>query len=428
MEKEFIFPDLGEGITEGELVKWLIRENDQIQEDQEIAEVETDKALVSIPSAFAGKVKKLCYQEGDLIQVGTPLLTYETNEKSEKQTEENKLSDEETLKEISYESKTSSEKSSKRQSSNSSFQEASNKLPPLASPATRKLARELDVDLQQIQGSGKGGRITDDDILEASQTKNREEKSSTSSKAKEEDHAKTESGKIESISLKGIRRKIAETMQRSHQEMVMVTHMDEARVDQLLEIRKEKAEFAKERGIKLTLLAFVLKACGIALQDHPSLNASLENDQILFKKYYHFGFAVDTESGLIVPVIRNVNSKSILKIAKELTELSTKARERSLTIEELQDHTFSITNIGSVGGIFFTPIIHHPDSAILGVGQTQLKPIVDKENKIVAANMLPLALTFDHRISDGATAARFVKQVISYLEDPDLLLLEEGEN
>ncbi len=426
MEKEFIFPDLGEGITEGELIKWLVSTGDYVNEDQEIAEIETDKALVSIPSAFSGKIKKLCYEENQTVKVGTALLIYETDETS--QTEDTKS---DSLKETEN-TQSNREKdpiiNKKKPQTEQSIQNTTHLL-PLATPATRKLARELGVDLHSIKGSGKDGRIIDDDIQKAAnKTEISSEELTEGLGSKTKPSPSEKASPYEAIPLKGIRRKIAESMQASHQEMVMVTHMDEARVDKLLEIRKEKAELAKSRGIKLTLLPFILKACSIALQDHPYLNASLQEESIFLKKYYHFGFAVDTDAGLMVPVIRDVNKKSIFKLAKELTELSARARERKIDLEELQNHTFSITNIGSLGGIFFTPIIHHPDSAILGIGRTQQKPIVDQNKKIVPAYMLPLALTFDHRIADGATAARFVNQVISYLEDPDLLLLEEGEN
>ena len=215
-------------------------------------------------------------------------------------------------------------------------------------------------------------------------------------------------------------------MLKAAHETVMVTHIDEAEVDSLLQLRKEKKKFAEERGVKLTLLPFLLKACVIALKNYPYLNASLSGEEIILKNYYHFGFAVDTEAGLMVPVIRDVDQKSIMRIATELDTLSKKARDRSISLEDLKGHSFSVTNIGSIGGKAFTPILHYPDSAILGLGRTYQKPVV-KDDEIKIASVLPLCLTFDHRVTDGATAARFTNEVIKYLSDPDLLLLDDGE-
>jgi pyruvate dehydrogenase E2 component (dihydrolipoamide acetyltransferase) len=231
---------------------------------------------------------------------------------------------------------------------------------------------------------------------------------------------------VERVPIKGIRRKISDHMLEAARQTVMVTHIDEARVDALIQLRKEKKKFAEERGVKLTLLPFLMKACVIAMKNYPYLNASLVGDEIVVKKYYHFGFAVDTEAGLMVPVIRDVDQKSIMRLATELGELSEQARTRSISLEALKGHSFSITNIGSIGGQAFTPILHYPDSAILGLGRTYEKPVV-LDGEIRVASVLPLCLTFDHRVTDGATAARFTNEVIKYLGDPDLLLLDDGD-
>jgi len=456
MGHEFIFPDLGEGISEGELVRWLVQEGDQVREDQEVAEVETDKALVTIPSPRAGKVEKLCFKEGDRIPVGAVLMTFSDDgsvEKSEtpEKSSESKLAEPEKqapapkASEKKQESQPADRQKSEKvegpkQAGTSSTEKSTatptplpktggGKLPPLATPYTRRLARELGVSLDQVQGSGPEGRITEADVQAAAQsTQGRGVAAPIPGPgAPSSDIRDMEKyGPVERVPLKSIRRKISEQMLTTWHQTVMVTHMDEAEVGELLKIKKEKAEFAKKRGVKLTLLPFLMKACVIALKDYPALNASLVNEEIVYKKYYHFGFAVDTEAGLMVPVIRDVDKKSILHLANELIDLSEKARERKIQMEALQGHSFSITNIGSIGGKAFTPIIHYPDSAILGLGRTYEKPIV-VSGQIVAAPVLPLCLTFDHRVTDGATAARFVNQVIQYLKDPDLLLLEDGE-
>jgi pyruvate dehydrogenase E2 component (dihydrolipoamide acetyltransferase) len=435
MSREFIFPDLGEGISEGELVRWLVKVGDQVKEDQDVAEVETDKALVTIPSPLGGVVEKLGFKEGDRVPVGAVLMVF-GEESSTKKEEDKGTLKEKAAEKKSPEKKEEEVKEKKAAPSIPLPKSAKPGLPPLATPHTRKMARELGVDLNAVKGSGPGGRITEDDLRAFARDKGRGGPPaqlpvgapSTAVPALALPGGDFEKyGLVERVPLKGVRRKISENMLLAEQQTVMVTHMDEADVGILQKIHREKAEFAEQKGVKLTLLPFLMKACAIALRDHPSLNASLSGEEIIFKKYYHFGFAVDTEAGLMVPVIRNVDKKSILHLASELAELSKRTRERKIQVEEFQGHSFSLTNIGSIGGRAFTPIINYPDSAILGVGRTYEKPVV-KEGNIVIAAILPLCLTFDHRVTDGATAARFVNQVIGYLQDPDLLLLEDGED
>jgi pyruvate dehydrogenase E2 component (dihydrolipoamide acetyltransferase) len=445
MSREFIFPDLGEGIAEGELVKWLVKEGDSVQEDQDVAEVETDKALVNIPSPMAGVVEKLHHREGDTVKVGSILMTFK--ESKEDQPKEKEAGEKKT--EVKKQDKTEAPRSKAAgySAKENKAEEASpakavpiesskkSQLPPLAAPHTRKAARDLGVDLNNVKGSGPGGRITEADVRAAAESGSRRTGAAEtapisfpSPQGKAPAAGASEAyGPTVKVPLKGVRKKISDHMLAAAQQSVMVTHMDEADVGALTKIRKEKAEYAEKRGVKLTLLPFLMKACVIALKDHPYLNASLIGDEILLKNYYHFGFAVDTEAGLMVPVIRDVDKKSIMHLASELVDLSAKARERKIAIEELQGSSFSITNIGSIGGRAFTPILNYPDSAILGLGRTYEKPVVAGD-KIIPATVLPLCLTFDHRITDGATAARFTNQVIQYLKDPDLLLLDDGED
>jgi pyruvate dehydrogenase E2 component (dihydrolipoamide acetyltransferase) len=439
MGHEFKFPDLGEGITEGELVRWLVHVGDEVQEDQEVAEVETDKALVTIPSPISGKIEKLCFQEGDKIPVGEVLMIFAEEAGPSEAKSEEAATEIKTKPKAQPEAaapakeKTGAEKKAVPAISIPLSETPKGSLPPLATPHTRKLARDMGVDLNKVKGSGPHGRITDEDVKAFAEggaaptapTPLPVTPSEAGPAPAGENFEKY--GPVERTPLKGVRRKISENMLIAHQQTVMVTHMDEAEVGELLKIRKEKAEFAKRKGVKLTLLPFLMKACTIALKDYPSLNASLAGEEIVYKKYYHFGFAVDTDAGLMVPVIRDVDKKSILHLASELLELSHKARERKIALEDFQGHSFSITNIGSIGGKNFTPIINYPDAAILGLGRTHEKPMI-RDGEVVAASVLPLCLTFDHRVTDGATAARFVNQVITYLKDPDLLLLEDGED
>ncbi len=428
MPKGFRFPDLGEGIAEGELVKWLVKVGDSVQEDQEVAEVETDKALVAIPSPVAGVVEKLHNKEGDRVKVGEVLMSFADAEPASASPAPSPPKE----KAANPPSEASSEALPLPEKTPSPTKA---QLPPLATPHTRKLARELKVNLEEIKGSGAQGRITEEDVrnFASASSKGAETISLPAGKgmppvqpppALSEDFSKF--GAVEAVPVKGVRRKISEHMLLASQHTVMVTHMDEAEVDQLLKIRQEKLEYTKSRGVKLTLLPFLMKACVIALRNYPYLNASLVDDTIYLKKYYHFGFAVDTEVGLLVPVIKEVDQKSILRIAADLQTLSQKARDRSIPLEDLRGHSFSISNIGSIGGKAFTPVINYPDSAILGLGRTHEKPVVH-EGEIRAASVLPLCLTFDHRVTDGATAARFINEVIKYLQDPDLLLLDYGD-
>ncbi|MCC6274093.1 MAG: 2-oxo acid dehydrogenase subunit E2 [Deltaproteobacteria bacterium] len=458
MPKDFIFPDLGEGVAEGELVKWLVKEGDSVKEDQDVAEVETDKALVSIPSPHAGVVEKLHFKEGDKIPVGAALMSFrdgpaaaapEAKTGPEPKTEP--IPDKATVKPSpppAAEARPDAPSPAAVKPAPAAPEPkplegapspSLSKLPVLATPHTRKLARELGVDIETVRGSGENGRVTEDDVRRAAAPGAPAAKPSppraaakaapapATPAAPETAAADFEKyGPVQRIPIKGIRRKISEHMLTAAHQTVMVTHIDEAEVDALMQLRQEKKKYAEERGVKLTLLPFLMKACVIALRNYPYLNASLSGDEIVLKDYFHFGFAVDTEAGLMVPVIRDVDQKSIMRLATELVELSEQARNRSIPLEALKGHSFSITNIGSIGGRAFTPILHYPDSAILGLGRTYQKPVV-RGGEIKVSSVLPLCLTFDHRVTDGATAARFTNEVIKYLSDPDLLLLDDGD-
>ncbi len=449
MPKDFVFPDLGEGVAEGELVKWLVKEGDTVKEDQDVAEVETDKALVSIPSPHAGVVEKLHFREGDKIPVGAVLMSFRDGPEAAKGPEPKPepIQDKPTAKAApapAAEARPTAPSPAAAKPAPAGPQTkpaegasppATPKLPALATPHTRKLARELGVDIETVRGSGENGRVTEEDVRRAAAPGAPAAKPSPLPAAKAPPAPSAPEtapgdfekyGPVQRIPIKGIRRKISEHMLTAAHQTVMVTHIDEAEVDALMQLRQEKKKYAEERGVKLTLLPFLMKACVIALKNHPYLNASLSGDEIVLKDYFHFGFAVDTDAGLMVPVIRDVDQKSIMRLATELVDLSEQARNRSIPLEALKGHSFSITNIGSIGGRAFTPILHYPDSAILGLGRTYQKPVV-RGGEIKVASVLPLCLTFDHRVTDGATAARFTNDVIKYLSDPDLLLLDDGD-
>ncbi len=403
------FPDVGEGVTEGTLVKWLVKEGDEIKSDQAVAEIETDKAIVEIPSPKAGKILKLNGKEGDVIKVGSILARLEVP--GEKM--------------APPEVKPAEVKPTEPRPAEIPVPEKPSEMPGrvLATPSTRRLARELGVDISKVTGSGPGGRITDEDVRKSAKVPEKPE-----IKPPEIIQPEIAPGiKLpeERIPIKGIRKTIGERMVLSKFTAPHVVSMDEADVTELVKLREKEKKPAEEKGIKLTYLAFIIKAVTVALKQHPYLNAAVDSqkNEIVLKHYYNIGIAVDTPEGLMVPVIKNADQKSILELAQETEKLAEEARSRKIKLPDLKGNTFTITNIGSIGGLFSTPIINPPDVAILGVHRIRDMPVViDGEIKI--RKILPLVLSFDHRALDGAQAARFMNSLIDHLKDPDLLLLD----
>ncbi len=402
------FPDVGEGITEGTLVKWLVKTGDEIKADQAVAEIETDKAIVEIPTSKAGKVLKLHLKEGDVIKVGSTLATIalpgeevRIPEVRPPEIKPEEIKPVEVKPEIKMPEKPPRAPSA-----------------VLAAPATRRLARELGIDISGVAGSGPGGRITDEDVRKFAEAKP-EIKPEAAPPLPEMKLAE------ERIQIKGIRKTIGERMVKSLFTAPHVVSMDEADVTELVSLREKEKKIAEEKGVKLTYLAFIIKAVIVALKQHPYLNASLDaqKNEIVLKHYYNIGIAVDTPEGLMVPVIKNADQKSIMELAKETEELAEVARTRKIKLSDLKGNTFTITNIGSIGGIFSTPIINPPDVAILGVHRIRDMPVVIN-GEVRIRKILPLVLSFDHRVLDGAQAARFMNTLIEHLEDPDLLLLD----
>ncbi len=402
MPYDFKLPDLGEGITEGEVRKWLIKEGDIVEEHQNVLEVETDKAIVEVPSPRAGKVVKINKEVGDIAKVGEVLLSISENGAAPAAPQAGKPKAEE---------KPEAEERPKSVSVVGTLPEAEEE-EIRAAPAVRALARERGVKLETVKGSGPGGSITKEDIFTAAE-KNKK--------------AEEQYGTIERIQLKGIRKTIAKNLVTSQQKIAFVTGMDEADITELWDLREREKRPLLKKGIHLTFLPFFIKAVYHALLGHPMLNASMDDmhEEIIIKKYYNFGIAVDTPDGLMVPVIRDADKKSILELASEVQELSEKARERKIRLEEMKSGTFTITNYGHFGGVFATPIINFPESAILGTGKITEKPWV-KDKQIVIRKILPLSLTFDHRVTDGVDAAKFLTKIITYLEDPALLFIESA--
>lgn len=407
---EFKFPDVGEGITEGELVKWLVKEGDEVKQDQGIAKVETDKAIVELPSPKSGKVLKLHFKGGDTIKVGEVLITIGSEGEKISKAPEAKKEKSTSVVGVLEESEEGLVGITKKKQKEIT-------VGVLAVPAVRALARKLNVEINSIRGTGPDGRVTEDDIMNAS-VKKPETKSEVKVVRKYDMY-----GYIERIPLKGVRKAVARKMAESSKNVVHVAHIDEADVTELSKIRENEKEKASQKGIKLTFLPYIIKAIIDGLKKHPYINSTLDDEEIILKKYYNIGIAVDTTDGLIVPVIKIADSKNLYDLAKEIERLAELARERKLDLADLQGGTFTITNIGSIRGLYATPVINYPEAAILGLGRIYEKPVV-AEGKVQIRKILPLSLSFDHRILDGAEAARFMDYVIKHLEDPDMLLLE----
>jgi len=386
MAYEFKLPDLGEGITEVEFRAWLVKTGERISEHQPIAEVETDKAVVQIPSPRGGTVAQLVCRTGETVRVGeTLLLIAEGDEVPAERPRSVGIVGE--------------------------LPEAEEERPVLALPAVRKLARQRGIDLAGLVGSGPKGSITREDL---------ERQAPELHKISEE-----VAGPVERVPLRGVRRAIARNVMVSRQNTAFVTGMEEADITELWELREREQPGVESTGSHLTFLPFFIKAAQHALKEHPYLNAAIDDaaEEILLKREYHFGIAVETPDGLLVPVIRDVGEKSIIELATELQDLSRRATERTIALEELRGSSFTITNYGHFGGTFATPIINWPDVAILGFGRIAERPWVHR-GQIAIRRILPISLTFDHRVTDGADASQFLAKLRRYLEDPGLLFID----
>lgn len=421
MATQFKFPDVGEGIQEGEIVEWLVKEGDSVKEDQNIVKVETDKAVVELPSPVSGKILKIYHKQGDTVKVGEALV--DIGASGEKVAAAPKV---EVPKKKAKGQSVVGELEEAEDEEDSNCKGGICKPPELANmkptnkvkamPAVRKLAKEKGIDLSKVKGSGKDGKILKADL---ESTPKVEAKPAKVKVTKKYDMW----GYVDRKPLKGMRKAIAENMMKQAA-LPLVTHMDEADATRLYKLRTREKKKVPE-GVKLTFLPFIIKAVVLALKKHPILNTSLEEDTIIYKKYFNIGIAVATEDGLIVPVIKGADKKSIIDIAKEIQTLAQKARDRKLDLMDLKGSTFTITNVGSIGGLFATPIPNPGDAAILALGRMYDKPhVVGKKIKAIRERKsLPMSLTFDHRILDGAHAALFVNSIKEYLEDPDFLML-----
>ncbi|MEJ7147410.1 dihydrolipoamide acetyltransferase family protein [Staphylococcus warneri] len=434
MAFEFRLPDIGEGIHEGEIVKWFVKAGDTIEEDDVLAEVQNDKSVVEIPSPVSGTVEEVLVDEGTVAVVGDIIVKIDAPDAEEMQFKGNHSDDsssEEPKEEAAKEESASSQESQPAASTQDAEVDENRTIK--AMPSVRKYARDNGMNIKAVAGSGKNGRITKEDIDAhlnggATQTASNESAASTSEET-------TTTSATQSVpegdfpetteKIPAMRKAIAKAMVNSKHTAPHVTLMDEIDVQQLWDHRKKFKEIAAEQGTKLTFLPYVVKALVSALKKYPALNTSFNEEagEIVHKHYWNIGIAADTDRGLLVPVVKHADRKSIFQISDEINELAVKARDGKLTSDEMKGATCTISNIGSAGGQWFTPVINHPEVAILGIGRIAQKPIV-KDGEIVAAPVLALSLSFDHRQIDGATGQNAMNHIKRLLNNPELLLME----
>ncbi|RMG12320.1 MAG: 2-oxo acid dehydrogenase subunit E2 [Planctomycetota bacterium] len=447
---EFLLPDIGEGVAEGEIVKWHVAPGQEVVEEQDFVEVMTDKATVMIPCPVTGVVGELLAQEGDVVPVHTPIATFA-------EVREGKLAGAHGS--AAAQGAQRAAQGSASASSGGASPSAGTALLERpqervrATPATRKAARERGLDIRRIQGTGPHGRVTREDVERAARSAsggNGRAASAPRAPARADAPAPRAPAPVaaprsapaplpaptplpapgadepeERVPLRGVRRKIAEFLQLSKRTAAHYTYVEEVDVTELVALRARMKPLAAERGAKLTYLAFIVKAVCHGLKQHPELNASLDeaSSELVFKRYYHIGIAADTEQGLTVPVLRHADRRSLLDIAREIARLAEGTRSGTLRPEELSGSTFTITSAGHIGGLLATPILNYPEVGILGVHKIKKRPVV-VDDQIAIRDIMYLSLSLDHRVVDGANAARFMNTVVQYLEDPQLLLLE----
>ena len=440
MAFDFRLPDIGEGIHEGEIVKWFVKAGDTIEEDDVLAEVQNDKSVVEIPSPVSGTVEEVLVDEGTVAVVGDVIVKIDAPDAEEMQfkgSHSDDSSKQEEKQEEAPAEKESTSSSQSQEASTASTQEAEvdeNKTVK-AMPSVRKYARENGVNIKAVTGSGKNGRITKEDVdayLNGGSTDSASnESAAASSKGSEETSASASQSVPEgdfpetTEKIPAMRKAIAKAMVNSKHTAPHVTLMDEIDVQELWDHRKKFKEIAAEQGTKLTFLPYVVKALVSALKKYPALNTSFNEEagEVVHKHYWNIGIAADTDKGLLVPVVKHADRKSIFEISDEINELAVKARDGKLTSDEMKGATCTISNIGSAGGQWFTPVINHPEVAILGIGRIAQKPIV-KDGEIIAAPVLALSLSFDHRQIDGATGQNAMNHIKRLLNNPELLLME----
>jgi pyruvate dehydrogenase E2 component (dihydrolipoamide acetyltransferase) len=420
-------PPLGEGVDSGNVVGILVREGDQIAKGQGIIELETGKAVAPVPAPSAGKVAKILVSIGDKISVGQTILSMEEDAAAAPSAR------------AAQPASTGVAPPRPRQETETETwvdeEPAAGTAVSAASPTIRRLARELGIDLRRIHGSENGGRIVMDDVrayiqrLQRAAAQSRGAGPPAPSQPPPPRIDFTKWGAITKRPMTTLRKTIATQLSQSWQATPRVTQFDQADITALNELRQKHAAAYEKKGARLTLTSFALKIVADSLRQHPVFNTSLDEavGDVIYKEYFHIGLAVDTEQGLIVPVLRNVDKKDLLTLSKEMNEIAAKTRDRKISLEEMQGGTFTISNQGGIGGAHFTPIVNRPETAILGLGRGAMKAVV-REGKIEARLMLPLALSYDHRVIDGGAAVRFMLDLVKGFEHFEEKLLVAGES
>ena len=446
---EFKLPELGENISQGDLVRLMIAPGANVSEGQPVMELETDKAVVEVPSSVTGTVKEVLVKEKDKVKVGQVIFTLEGGTAAVPQTSPDgpveHVSGQHGAR-LAFQAAIRAEGKTEEQALPPDQPQAAvpvftmpaqlskvagseQREPVPAAPHVRRLARELGVDIHEVKGTGPGGRISEDDVkahakaLLASATAAAQRPAAAFLEPALPDFSKW--GKVERVSIRGVRRKTAEHLREAWNTIPHVTQQDKADITELEQLRARFAPKAAEAGGKMTVTAIALKVCASALKIFPQFNASIDlrTEEIVYKQYINIGVAVDTDRGLLVPVIREVDKKNIVELAAELTQLSKKARDKKLTPAEMEGGTFTITNLGGIGGTGFSPIVNHPEVAILGLSRSSMEPVWIN-GKFEPRMVIPLSLSYDHRLIDGADAARFLRWIAEAFEQPFLLSVQ----
>lgn len=433
---DFKLPDIGEGIHEGEVVKWLVKEGDVVKEDQPIVQVMTDKATVEIPAPTAGRIAKIHAAEGKVALVGSVLVTIDAAGGAAPKPAAAPAAPAPANGPMHTASgpahKPGIDTMISREVVRAAAEAQAAVVAPaarkvngkvLAAPATRKLAREMGIDIGTVAGSGPNGRIVKDDLK-------RFVSAPTKVVSTPAPHAPpplpvASAATDERIPLRGLRKLIAENMHRSKSTAAHYTYVEEVDVTELVALRASAKKTAESRGARLTYLPFIIKAVVAGLKEFPYVNASLDDaaGEIILRKSYHIGVAAATDEGLMVPVVKDCDRKSVLQLARELDDLANRTRAKRATREELKGSTFTITSLGSMGGLFATPVINWPEVAVMGVHKIAKRPWV-VDDQIVIRDIMLLSLSLDHRVVDGAVGAQFMNRVVELLQNPGLLLLE----
>ena len=425
----FNFPDIGEGLEEGTILQWYVVKGQAIKAGQALVNMETDKIVTDIPSPKTGTIVAVYGSVGETIKVGSPLVEIEIEGVFGA---EAVAEAKETIKTEPIE-ESASVIGTMELAGNSAIMAASDEGPSkqkqddkpvakvLATPLARAMAKDLNLDINKIIGTGPSGRVTKEDIQNfkpANQKVDNVQKKDQTTNVFSTDEVTYEQ-------LSQIRKTIAKNMLNSKQNTAHMTLFEEVEISELIDIRSKFKQSFSDKNARLTYLPFIIKATVLALKQHRKLNSQLdlENDRMIYKKRYNIAIAIDTPEGLVVPVIKNADTLSILQLTQKVSELSDKARDRKLSLDDMKDGTFTLTNYGSIGGIYATPVINYPQAGILGIGRIVTKPVV-KEGQLAVGNVLPLSLSVDHRIVDGGDASRFINLIMGYLSDPVSMMME----